>query len=416
VPDPEALLLNGVSLDELTSPARPSHYEMMRRIRTTLEAWSPALFIGYNSIGFDEEMLRQGFYQTLQPLYLTSLGGNCRADALTLVRMVAFLRPGALNIPSDPMGRPICKLADVAIANGSPATGGHTAIVDAERTLHLCRLAAAADQETWSRFQRFSTKSAVDDLLDTEDAFLCIRFRGNEADPTVSTCLGREPENANARLCLPLEPLFDRIGSSDGSDPGLLAAAALELDQPLFRVKTNGCPVLCCLDEAPEGLLDGVDCEGLLDLASSLRAQPGLCAQIIAAWTKPFETPDRPLQLEERIYEDFIPDPDLKILQDFHQAPWNERLTILRRVSDPRLRKLGQRLIFTERPDLLSPADLQRYAKAIAERVRPSEAADSPWRTLQSVGQWFADHSGEDADSLSHAYDRCWGTQNYDNR
>ena len=409
IPDPEALLINGVSLDELISPARLSHYEMMRRIRTTLEAWSPALFIGYNSIGFDEEMLRQGFYQTLQPPHLTSLGGNCRADALTLVRTIAFLRPGALNIPSDPMGRPTCKLADVAIANGSSAADGHTAIVDAERTLHLCRLVAAADQETWSRFQRFSTKSAVDDLLDTEDAFLCIGFRGNEADPTVATCLGREPDNANARLCLPLEPLLERMGASADNDRGLIAAV-LERDRPLFRVKSNGCPVVCCLDEAPEGLLDGVDCDGLLDLASSLRAQPGLCAQIVAAWTKPFEVPDRPLQLEERIYEHFIPDPDLEVLEDFHQAPWNERLTILRRVSDPRLRKLGQRLIFTERPDLLSPTDRQRYADGIAQRIRPEEAADSPWRTLQSVEQWFAERRDDEADALARAYEQRWGT------
>lgn len=407
IPDPEALLINGVGLDEIVSPGRPSHYEMMRRIRTTLEAWSPALFIGYNSIGFDEEMLRQGFYQTLQPPYLTSLAGNCRADALTLVRTITFLRPGALNIPSNPLGRPTCKLADVAIANGSAVAGGHTAIVDAERTLHLCRLIAAADRETWSRFQRFSTKSAVDDLLDTEDAFLCIRFRGNEAVPTVATCLGREPDNANARVCLPLEPLLERMGCS-GSDRELIAAAVLELDQPLFRVKSNGCPVVCSLDEVPDGLLDSVDCDSLLDLASSLRSEPGLCTQIVAAWTKPFAAPDRPLQLEERIYEDFIPDHDLKVLEDFHRAPWNERLNVLRRVSDSRLRKLGQRLIFTERPDLLAPADRQRYADGIAERVRPKEAADSPWRTLQSVEQWFAAHSDDDANALARAYKERW--------
>jgi exodeoxyribonuclease-1 len=309
VPHPEALIINGVDLDELLSQRRPSHYEMMRTIRTTLEKWSPALFIGYNSISFDEEMLRQGFYQTLQPLFLTSRPPNCRADALTLVRTVAFLRPGALTIPLDEGGRPCCKLADLALANGSRPSTAHTAIVDAERTFDLCRLVAEADPETWSRFQRFSTKSAVDDLLDTEDAFLCIRFRGNDAKPTVATCIGPDAGNANSRLCIPLQPLLERLSPLLDSDGAALRAAATNLDERVFRVKVNGCPVLCSLGEAPESLLNDIDCNALLDLGSRIRAERDLCAQITAARANRYPKPDRPLQLEERIYEDFIPGP-----------------------------------------------------------------------------------------------------------
>jgi len=44
----------------------PCHYEMMRAVRAKLLDWSPAIFIGYNSINFDEQHLRQALFRTLR--------------------------------------------------------------------------------------------------------------------------------------------------------------------------------------------------------------------------------------------------------------------------------------------------------------------------------------------------------------
>jgi hypothetical protein len=56
----------------------------MRQIADKLNAWSPAIFIGNNTLAFDEPLLRQAFYQTLQPVYLTNTNGNKRGDVLRL--------------------------------------------------------------------------------------------------------------------------------------------------------------------------------------------------------------------------------------------------------------------------------------------------------------------------------------------
>ena len=80
VPAPKALEVTGVTPEMLIDPSLPSHYEAMRKIHETLSAWSPTVFVGFNSIAFDEPLLRQAFYQTLQPIYLTNTGGNSRAD------------------------------------------------------------------------------------------------------------------------------------------------------------------------------------------------------------------------------------------------------------------------------------------------------------------------------------------------
>ncbi len=98
VPAPGAMRVNGISVAQMTDPGLPTHYEMARAIREKLCDWSPAVFIGYNSLEFDEHLIRQAFYQTLHPLYLTNSDGNCRADAIRMARAVALYSPGALQM------------------------------------------------------------------------------------------------------------------------------------------------------------------------------------------------------------------------------------------------------------------------------------------------------------------------------
>src|SRR5690242_6099062 len=54
VPHPGAIRSNGLPIARLTDDNLPSHYEMVCAIRRRLLAWSPAIFAGFNSIGFDE--------------------------------------------------------------------------------------------------------------------------------------------------------------------------------------------------------------------------------------------------------------------------------------------------------------------------------------------------------------------------
>jgi exodeoxyribonuclease I len=100
VPSPKALHITGVAFDDIISTTRPSHYQMVCEIQRTLQAWSPAMFLGFNSINFDEEFLRQAFYHGLHPIFLTNTNGNARADVLKLVRAVATLHPNVLTAPA----------------------------------------------------------------------------------------------------------------------------------------------------------------------------------------------------------------------------------------------------------------------------------------------------------------------------
>src|SRR5262249_7646934 len=77
VPSPSAMRVTGITVAQLIDPALPTHYDMVRGIREKLRSWSPSLFIGYNSVNFDEHLLCQALYQTLHSPYLTNRDRNC---------------------------------------------------------------------------------------------------------------------------------------------------------------------------------------------------------------------------------------------------------------------------------------------------------------------------------------------------
>ena len=96
IPEAMALIVNKTSPKMLKS-SNLSHYEMIRQFVSTLKKWGKATYIGFNSIDFDEEFLRNTLFQTLEYPYLTSTNGNSRGDLLSLARSANFYYPKTLK-------------------------------------------------------------------------------------------------------------------------------------------------------------------------------------------------------------------------------------------------------------------------------------------------------------------------------
>ncbi|MBV1918336.1 MAG: hypothetical protein KUG65_09795 [Sphingomonadaceae bacterium] len=188
---PGAMLVTGVTIEQATNPNLPTHYNMVRAIRDKLLEWSPAIFVGYNSMAFDEELLRQAQYQTLHNPYLTQLQGNGRADAMMLTKAIAQFVPDCLTIPVKGNGRPVFKLDQVAPANGFDHSNAHDAMADVEAVIHLCRLAANGASFEWSNFIRFSQKAATEAYLHEDEPLLLTEFLAS-ADKNTFRSFGLE--------------------------------------------------------------------------------------------------------------------------------------------------------------------------------------------------------------------------------
>ena len=71
VPSATALCVNKSSIDMLTRQ-NLSHYQMLNQIENKFKEWSPATFLGFSSINFDDEVLRKEFFKSLREPYFNN--------------------------------------------------------------------------------------------------------------------------------------------------------------------------------------------------------------------------------------------------------------------------------------------------------------------------------------------------------
>lgn len=222
LPSPGALHVTGARYGDLIDPQRPSYDSMMGRIHETLVRWTPSMFIGFNSVGYDDEVLRQALYETLRPpIFITNMNGNSRGDLLKLARVVGTLRPAILKCTRDADGRRDFRLAELARANGIDLGRSHSAATDVATTLALCQLIASKAPDLWSSFMRFSNKAAVLEFIIEQDAFAAFEFTGGRQDVHPVTAIGSKPSDQNVRYCLDLTADLNTLRrmTEDGSCP-----------------------------------------------------------------------------------------------------------------------------------------------------------------------------------------------------
>jgi len=89
IPSPTAMLITKTDLEDLDN--RQSFYDFMDKVHNKFSSWSPAVFIGYNNINFDEKFLRSSFFQSLHAPYLTNTNNNSRSDLFKIILAICNL-------------------------------------------------------------------------------------------------------------------------------------------------------------------------------------------------------------------------------------------------------------------------------------------------------------------------------------
>lgn len=379
VPAPGAMRVTGITVEQLTDPALPSHYEMVRQIRAKLLEWSPAIFIGHNSIGFDEHLLRQALYKTLHAPYLTNTNGNCRTDSLRMIQAVARFAPAALDIPTNDRGKLVFKLDQLAPANGFDHSAAHDAMADVEATIHMCRLMAERVPGYWSGFVRFAQKAAVTDFVFEEDVFSLTDFFYTRPYSWMVTPLGINPENGSEVLVFDLSNDPDELATMSDDE---LATRLAQRPKPVRSMRANAGPIVLSYDDAPEDLRGAVrPIDELRKQAARIKADPELSERLITTFLQTREPKEPSAHVEEQIYDGFASNYDQAIMDRFHELDWPQRLALVGQISDERLRSLGQRLVYLEAPDTLLKPARDEYDVAIARRLMSDDGL-VPWLTL----------------------------------
>ena len=379
VPSPGAMRVTGVTVDQFTNPDLPSHYEMVCAIKAKLTEWSPAIFIGHNSMIFDEPLLRQALYKTLHAPYLTNTNGNSRSDSLRIMQAVNLFQPGILSVPTNEKARPTFKLDMLAPANGFNHVAAHDAMGDVEAMIHMCRILAERAESHWSNFVRFSQKAAVLDFAEEDEVFSLTDTFYGKAYSWMVTALGPNPDNGSQLLVFNLA--VDPDGLADLPDDELIGRLATR-PKPVRALRANACPCVLSYENTPAHLRSQVpNIEDLGARAARIRGDEALAQRLIAAFLASREPKEPSPHVEEQIYDSFTGSDDQAAMAAFHTAEWSMRPEILANLSDVRLQVLGERLIYTEAPEVMSAAARNAYEVGVAWRLMAVEGT-VPWLTL----------------------------------
>jgi len=378
IPSPWALAVTGVRPAQLLDAALPTLFEFTQEIGALIDRWSPAIWTGFNSIRFDEEVLRQAFYQNLSPnVYATQFNGNTRFDILPAVYAAYVREPDLLVWPEDDTGRRSFKLDRLAPANGFNAHNAHDALGDVEATIHIGRLIATRSPALWSELLDNAQKARVQAKLESFRPYeLVTRFGGGEPRSYVGCLCGYSQGNSAHAAFFDLDAA-DPAEFVEASDEALFAA--VDATPKIIRgVSTNKAPALL-EHTAPSA--------EHLRRAAVIAEAPAFRLRVGAAMAARFvEDPDAPPKpVERQIYGEFYSNADKQLLQEFQHATWPRRQETVASLTDPRLRQLGRRLVAFHSPELLSLEETALFNGFLREKWSAPDAPETEWMTFQKA-------------------------------
>ncbi len=168
LPHPDAVRITGIT-PQLCDKEGLIEAEFFGRIQEIFSV-PGTCGAGYNSIRFDDEVTRFGFYRNfIDPYAREWQNGNNRWDILDLVRMTHALRPDGINWPTrdDDSGLSSFRLEHLTAANNIEQVGAHDALVDVRATIEIARLIKSKQPRLYDYFFKLRIKSNVAPLLNT---------------------------------------------------------------------------------------------------------------------------------------------------------------------------------------------------------------------------------------------------------
>jgi len=170
LPHPDAVRVTGMS-PQLANKEGINEAEFFGRINEIFSV-PQTCGAGYNSIRFDDEVTRFGFYRNfIDPYAREWQNGNNRWDILDLVRMTYALRPEGINWPSriDDEGNEVAsfRLEYLTEANNIEQVGAHDALVDVKATIDIARLIKEKQPRLYDFYFNLRIKTNVAPLLNT---------------------------------------------------------------------------------------------------------------------------------------------------------------------------------------------------------------------------------------------------------
>lgn len=385
LPHPRAINVTGVGIEELMS-RNLSLREFMLTTSRHVNSITPACFVTYNGISFDDEIYRHSAYRCLLPPYAMQFGGNSRLDMLKLARIAHIVQPGVLTVPTDDDGALTFRLDQIAPANGFAGSGAHTAIVDARATAYLARLLRQRNTVLWEYAVRsWTDKNEVRHLLETNDFVVSVEWHPKMRKPIVKALVpvGVNPSYTSEYGCLDLS--FDASALSGLTESQIQKAICVGTTaRPICPIRLNAMPTIFAPNDPMVSALLPDNALALTRKAREVASTEAVRDIVIRALEFRRANFQEPEYVEQCLYSGgFFSNHDSALMARFHMADPGTQLNLVMQMEDSRLQVLGLRILFEECPYVLPQATRLMLSEEVKNRWHP--AGKVPWTSAISA-------------------------------
>lgn len=377
LPSPDACLVTGI-LPQEADEKGVLEVDFFKEIQKQVGV-SGTCSVGYNSIQFDSELTRYGFYRNfIDPYEHEWKNGNSRWDLLDVMRVLHAFRPDAFVWPSID-GKVTMKLDQLTKANGISHEGAHDALSDTMALIELARQVKAKEPKLFNYMLGMRDKKKVSELLEIGTSVLHVS-RAYGVDRccmamVVPLCIN--PNNKNSVICYDLSNDPELLFTLDEEEiRKRVFGKKEELGEgvtriPLVSIQINKVPALI-----PTRMLDaniekrtGIDrdaCEKHRLMIMGHAEFKEMVAKVTAVFGQPEFSSDDP---DGMLYSGFISNYDRTIVKKVASSKPEELSALSGRFNDKRLPELLFRYRAKNFPETLTADELCLWEKYRIERI-----------------------------------------------
>lgn len=379
LPDPGAIFITGITPQQ-----------------TLQDGWSEAgftkmfneeiavpgtIFVGFNSVRFDDEFMRaiqyRNFYDPYEWQWRDDRG---KWDLMDVVRMTRALRPDGIEWPVVD-GRASNKLELLTKFNGLEHSHAHDALSDVDATIAVAQLIRQKQPKLFDWLLKTRTKQAVKKLVETGDPFVYTsgKYGSDFLHTTAAVALTNHPGGQGA---LVYDLRFDPTEFVDLTPEELAGRWRWQKDRteaalPVKTLQYNRCPAvapLSVLDQAAQ-LRISLSTEQISQNLAELKAARGFANKIRSALdildkerTEHYAGISKN-SVDEQLYDGFIGDVDRPIMANVHALSPTELTVDNLKFDDQRL--VGLLPLYKARNFLksLSSAEVEAWDKFRADKL-----------------------------------------------
>ena len=390
IPSIYALKVNKLNVSDLLNEKKSS-FDLSKELHSYMKTAKPSIFLGYNSINFDEEFLRQALWESFFYPYLTTSNFNSRGDVLDLVRTSHAFNPNSINVELDDNGKLSFKLEKLSSVNNFSINNAHEAISDVKATKNVLEIVKNNSSEIYKAFMANTNKQNLIESIKKRKMFTHHASYYGKHFIFLLTYFIDHPVYKDYVITYDLK--FDPEEITNISYENFKDIYYSKKKKFFRKLKLNKQPTVLEFSfgkkHYPYNAISPEILEQRIEILKNEELK-SFMFKILSEEADNFEEgKSQEDKFEEQtIYDSNINFHDRQLMLDFEKVTWDKKWSFSEKFKDKRLRYFAAKHIYRENPELLPKKIFEFLYKKIAERLNSINKHD--FTTIPAAIEEFA--------------------------